>query len=167
VVGLQLKDAPYDCPPASELLGRLFEHYRQQYPDAGAGPPRRADPRAEAARYEPPEGAFLLAVLDGANIGCGGLRRCEAGEGIAELKRMWVEPPVRRTGVAQALLDELERRAVELGYRAMWLDTGPRQRAAIRFYERNGYRPIPNYGTYASNLVLVSFAKQLVPETVA
>jgi GNAT superfamily N-acetyltransferase len=167
VDGLQLVDAHYDDPAVKRLLEKLFAHYRRQYPGAPDGPSTPVDPQTETARYEPPDGTFVLAALGGAHVGCGGIRRCLAGERVAELKRMWVEPLLRGTGVAQQLLIELERRAVALGYGAMWLDTGPRQLAAIRFYGRNGYHSIPNYGHYSENLVLVSFGKQLVPQSLA
>jgi GNAT superfamily N-acetyltransferase len=162
VSDLQLREARYDEPAVCELLGRLFEHYREQYPGVADGPPDPVDPLVEAARYELPDGAFIVAVMNGANVGCGGIRRCAAGDRVAELKRMWVEPRLRGTGVAQALLEELEQRAVSLGYEAMWLDTGPRQLAAIRFYGRNGYHSIANYGRHFHDLALVSFGKQLV-----
>lgn len=164
MIGLQLRQARYDDPDVKCLLENLFAHYRQQYPGTPDGPPTPVDPLVEAARYEPPGGTFVVAAVDRADVGCGGVRHCSAGERTAELKRMWVEPHMRGTGVAQALLAELEGRAVALGYEAMWLDTGPRQLAAIRFYERNGYKPIPNYGRYSSHLALVSFAKQLVTQ---
>jgi GNAT superfamily N-acetyltransferase len=159
VIGLQLRDARYDDPAVKQMLDKLFAHYRVQYPDEPGPPP--IDPQAEAALYEPPEGTFVVASLAGDDVGCGGLRRCRAGEGIGELKRMWVEPHMRGTGVAQALVEELERRALALGYDRIWLDTGPRQLAAISLYKRNGYQPIPKYGHYSMDLPLVSMGKQL------
>ncbi len=47
--------------------------------------------------------------------------------------------------MARALLEELERRARELGYAIARLDTGPRQMRAQRMYERAGYVAIENF----------------------
>jgi ribosomal protein S18 acetylase RimI-like enzyme len=49
------------------------------------------------------------------------------------------DPELRRRGAAQALLDEAERRASELGLRAVALDTTMNNEAARALYARAGY----------------------------
>lgn len=58
---------------------------------------------------------------------------------------MFVVESARGRGVARGLLVELERRARELGYRVVRLDTGPRQPRSQRMYERAGYVSIENF----------------------
>src|SRR4051812_10318844 len=59
---------------------------------------------------------FLVAVsdVDGAPVGCGALRRLDPS--AAEVKRMFVVPPARGTGVAAAILRTLEAAALERGW---------------------------------------------------
>ncbi len=82
-------------------------------------------------------GEFLVGVVDGRVVAMGALRRISPGE--AEIKRMRVQPALQGRGHGQALLEALHRRAAELGYSTLRLDTAVRQRAARRLYERNGY----------------------------
>ena len=72
--------------------------------------------------FTAPEGAFLIAYVDGSPIGCGGLR--QHSPGVGEIKRMYVEPGSRKLGIGRAILRALERRARELGYPTLRLETG-------------------------------------------
>ena len=93
---------------------------------------------------------FLVALTaDGQAVGCGALRRLDAAS--AEVKRMYVTPASRGSGVATALLRTLEDKARSRGWTTLRLETGPAQPDAIRFYEREGYRPIPLYGAYVGS----------------
>jgi putative acetyltransferase len=65
----------------------------------------------------------------------------------------------RGEGIANRVLAELERWAVELHYEKCILETGKTQVAAIRLYEKNGYKPITNYGQYAGVENSVCFEK--------
>jgi putative acetyltransferase len=88
----------------------------------------------------------VLAYLADEPVGCGAFR--EFGPGVVEVKRMYVQPAQRGQGVAAAVLTELESWARELGYTGTVLETGLKQSAAIRLYERSGYGRTPNYGQY-------------------
>jgi GNAT superfamily N-acetyltransferase len=102
---------------------------------------------------------FLVAHVVGRPVGCGGLRPLEPG--VAELKRMYVVPEWRGCGVSVAVLTALEQAAVERGWRTLRLETGPEQRAAIRFYQRSGYVPIPAFGAYADDPTSYCFQRYL------
>ena len=97
----------------------------------------------------PPGGAFLIARRGEDAIGCGGVRRYS--EGIGELKRMYVVPSARRSGVARDLLEHLEATARKLGYSRIRLETGTRQPEAIALYRSAGYSPIYRYGHYRNS----------------
>jgi predicted GNAT family N-acyltransferase len=81
--------------------------------------------------------AHAVAVLDGAVVGTG--RLVVASGGVGVVGRMAVAPAVRGRGVGAALLSLLERRAGELGLRAVELHA---QAHAVGFYARAGYAPV-------------------------
>ena len=104
---------------------------------------------------------FFVAFDDaGEPLGCGGLRRLDATE--AEIKRMFVAPAHRGTGVSTAVLARLEEFGRELGLLRLVLETGTMQPDAVRFYEREGYTLIPNFGSYASNEQSLCYEKPLL-----
>ena len=83
-------------------------------------------------------GEFLVGVLGGEVVAMGALRRDPGGR--AWITRMRVSPRLQGQGIGQNLLDALHRRAQELGYESLHLDTTAGQTAARRLYEKNGYR---------------------------
>lgn len=92
---------------------------------------------------EAPRSAFVIARHNGYPVGCGALRPLD--EQTGEVKRMYTRSDYRRQGVAQAVLEELERLAVVFGYSAIKLQTGPKQLNAAALYERVGYYRIPRF----------------------
>lgn len=101
---------------------------------------------------------FLLArdASSGMALGCAALRPIDAD--VAEVKRMYARSG-SRAGIY--LLSELERRALAFGYRTIWLETRRVNVRAVAFYERNGYRVIPNYGRYVGREDAVCLGKML------
>jgi GNAT superfamily N-acetyltransferase len=99
-------------------------------------------PKAGPGELGPPGGTFVVGFEDDAAVCCGAIKRLP--DGACEIKRMFVVESARGRGVARALLEELERRARDLGYEIVRLDTGPRQTRAQRMYERAGYVAIEN-----------------------
>lgn len=91
-------------------------------------------------------GAFLVASLHGAPVGCGAVRLLDAETG--ELKRMYVSPAARGHGVGRRLVAALEAEARAVGARRLVLETGTRQTAALALYRATGFVPIPLYGEY-------------------
>jgi GNAT superfamily N-acetyltransferase len=59
---------------------------------------------------------------------------------VVELSSMWVEPRARGTGVADHLLDHIERWASELGASRIRLCVLPGNPAASNFYRKRGFR---------------------------
>jgi GNAT superfamily N-acetyltransferase len=104
---------------------------------------------------------FVVAVsdVDGAPVGCGALRRLAPA--AAEIKRMYVVPRARGTGVAAAILHALEAAALERGWTTLRLETGTEQPDAQRFYEREGYHRIPLFGVYAGSTLSVCYEREL------
>lgn len=92
-----------------------------------------------------PKIAFFVARVGGEAVGCGGVA---FDDGFAEVKRMYVRPAARGTGVAQAVLARLEQEARAKGYRHLMLETGDDLAAAHRLYERAGFRRCDVFGPY-------------------
>ena len=103
----------------------------------GTGP-WDADLDAIESVYLENGGEFLVGVLGGEVVGMGALRRYP--DGRAWITRMRVSPRLQGRGIGQIFLDGLHRRADELGYTTLHLETTVGQAAAQRLYEKNGYR---------------------------
>jgi putative acetyltransferase len=116
-------------------------------------------PTRDAWMFEPPDGTFLVARVDGRALACGGV--CRFDDTRAELKRMYVDPAARGQGHGRRLLVALEAEARGLGYTAVVLETGERQREALTLYVSAGYRSIPCYGVYAQREMSRCFEKSL------
>ncbi|MBD2724320.1 GNAT family N-acetyltransferase [Hymenobacter armeniacus] len=101
----------------------------------------------------------VVAYADDEPVGCGAMK--EFAPDHMEIKRMFVAPAHRGTGVAPAVLAELERWARELGYAGCVLETGKKQPEAIRLYEKSGYARTPNYGQYVGVENSVCMRKEL------
>ena len=79
-------------------------------------------------------------------VGCGAFKPFDSDS--VEIKRMFVHPDYRGKGMAQRILNELEKWAKELHFTACVLETGYRQFEAVRLYQKSGYLKIPNYPPY-------------------
>ena len=92
-------------------------------------------------------------------VGCGAIK--PYGADTMEVKRMYVLPGDRGKGIATTILTALEQWSMELSCEKCILETGKRQPEAIRLYQKNGYRVIPNYGQYVNAGNSVCFEKEL------
>jgi len=149
---LTLTVEPFDSPDATALRdaqqAELDGRYDTDDHEPGV-PPSAADvPVFVVARDS-----------DGTPLGCGGLRLLDATS--AELKRMYVVPAARGTGVSVAVLRSLEQEARARGLRDLLLETGTEQPDAMRFYEREGYHSIDPFGAYADSTQSVCYARAL------
>ncbi|HEY0006972.1 MAG TPA: GNAT family N-acetyltransferase [Pyrinomonadaceae bacterium] len=139
-------------PEGLLLVQHLWEELGQLYGESG---PSRFLPSELKGEGK----AFVLARLDGEAVGCGAILPLLPG--VAEVKRIFVEPSARRSGTARLILRELESVALKLGYTALRLETGIRQPAAIRLYESDGYQRIECYGKFAEDPLSVCFEKRI------
>jgi len=158
VAELEVRQSRFGAPAAKHLVALAQDELTQRYGSGDANP-------IEAVQFDPPEGAFLIAWLDGKAVGCGGWRSLsdDGGEptGMAEIKRMYVLPDRRGSGVATALMAAIEESAREHDMRQLVLETGLKQPEAICLYEKLGYSRIPNYGHYKDAPDCVSFGRAL------
>jgi GNAT superfamily N-acetyltransferase len=150
-----LRAVPYDDPLAREMVARVQQEYVTRY----GGPDEAV---VDPAEFLPPVGLFLVAEVDGVPAGCGAWRAHEPG--VAEVKRVYVEPAFRRRGLAQLLMAALEESAAAAGHRAVVLNSGPEQPEALALYAALGYTPVPGYGVYADAPGAVHLGRRLEEE---
>jgi GNAT superfamily N-acetyltransferase len=93
--------------------------------------------------YAPPGGVILLARGPEGDAGCVAMRRL--ADGSAEMKRMYVRPAYRGTGLGRRLAVAIADHARGAGCPRMVLDTLPKLKEAIALYRTLGFRACPPY----------------------
>ena len=112
---------------------------------------RRYGPNAdsehlEMAELEPPRGSFVVAREDGQLAGGVGVRSIGAEElRLGEVKRLWVRPDLRGSGVAAILMERVCDVAAGLGMVRLYLETGPAQPEAEAFYRKIGWEQVGRF----------------------
>jgi putative acetyltransferase len=124
---------------AAELLAEL-----DQVLDAAYEPEQRHGLSIE--QLFQPGIRFFMVRLDDEPVGCGGVALY--GD-YAEVKRMYTREAARGRGIGKALLACIETEARNAGLRALRLETGIEQAAAIGLYQRWGFRQCGPFGQYA------------------
>ena len=94
-----------------------------------------------------PQVLFLVARREGTAVGCGAIVRASDGHG--EIKRMWVDPNIRRAQVGRRVLDSLIGAARAAGAHTLRLETGISQPEAIALYRRAGFHDCGPFAPYA------------------
>ena len=130
-------------PPQSPDARRLLAQYLDDLERRLSGWARAGYVDAAPDELLPPAGALLVGYEDGEAVACGAVR--VIAPGIAEVKRMFVAPRVRGRGLGRALLEALERTAVELGCDVARLDSTELLAEAMALYRSAGYVEIGDY----------------------
>ena len=102
---------------------------------------------------------FFVIRSDGAAAGCGGIQLF--GTNYGELKRMYVRPQFRGSGLGKLMLDHLTDHARSRGVGLLRLETGIHQHAAIALYEREGFQSIPPFGGYRDDPLSRFYEKRI------
>lgn len=124
--------------------------------------PAESNHMLDLASLEKPGVTFWVARIAGDIVGCCAL--VEAGDGTAEIKRMFVDPVARGRSVARKLMETLEAAAAERNLRAVRLETGIYQPEAIGLYRRFGYHEIAAFGSYQPDPLSLFMEKRLTKE---
>jgi putative acetyltransferase len=89
------------------------------------------------AYYTERDGGFWVALRGDKVVGMFGLERASANS--LELRRMYVDPSARRSGIARRMLQYAEAECRHRGIRRLELSTSELQEAALGLYRSAGY----------------------------
>lgn len=93
--------------------------------------------------YAEPRCAYFVVERDGTVEGGGGIAPLQGGDaGTCELRKMYFLPGLRGLGAGAALMQRCLDAAREFGFRYCYLETLTGMDAAMRLYERSGFRRI-------------------------
>ena len=96
--------------------------------------------------YAPSEGRLLLALGEAGWLGCVALRpRPLIDARVCEMKRLYVRPAARGTGLGRELASSVIQAAKSIGYQRMVLDTLATMQAAMGLYRSLGFRETSAY----------------------
>ena len=149
-----------DDPLARPLVEELSYEYDSRYSEfyIGTTMVREMD-RFGPEVFAPPHGAFVLLLRDGEAVGGGAFMRRD--ETTAEVKRVWTRSTLRRQGIAQAVMAELEAQALRQGYARIYLTTGFRQPEAVGLYLTLGYTALFDTAAPPEKVLKLPFTKAI------
>lgn len=133
--------AEADAVPVRDLFVRINRLLAPPQQRAAFGDYIALSVTEEIGRIEPyyadRGGAFFVAEDAGRLAGMFGLERVSAE--AMELRRMYVEPALRRRGIARAMLAFAETECARRGFGKLELSTSELQQEALAFYRHAGY----------------------------
>lgn len=149
---MSAEPVPVRDPEVAELVGLLTA----ELADGGYGEDETFGYPLEKLESS---GVRLVGVRrDGRLVGLGGL---ETDGGTAELKRFYVRPEHRGSGVADEIVTALLDGARAAGVTTVRLETGDKQHAAMAFYRRHGFRDVERFGPYVDSATSVCMERSL------
>ena len=95
-----------------------------------------------SAYYARPGRSYQVLLRDGAVIGGVGVAEFNNFPGCCELQKLYLAEGARGQGLGYEMIRHIEEQARSLGYSRIYLETHTNLGAAIREYERSGYRRI-------------------------
>lgn len=144
--GIEVRRVAFTHPDALTLVEEVQAEYTLRYGGPDETP---LDP----TMFDAPQGAFFVGYVRDLPVAMGGWRfRADVTafgqSAVTEIKRMYVAPRARRSGLARQVLAHLETTAREAGAAVMVLETGIEQPEAIALYLSTGYSPVEGFGHY-------------------
>ena len=156
---------PLDSTPADHALGLALV---REYTEATAV--EMEVPLQTLLQYIPdyeefpgryhPDGAFLLAEVDGEPAG--GVGIAPAGGGRCEMNRLWIRPGFRDLGLGRELTQACLVHAARIGFWWMGLEVLPSREKAIALYRTLGFQNCEPLHEY--EFPMVALARELEPE---
>ena len=137
---MRLSEVTPADPAAQYCLGRYYAELDARFP-GGFKVGQSRDP--DAADLVHPRGVFIVGFAGDDPVGCVALKGTP--HGYAEIKRMWLDPAQRGSGLARRLIERAELVARELGITLLRLDTNSALTDAIAIYRHWGWTEIPRF----------------------
>ncbi|PZO70955.1 MAG: N-acetyltransferase [Sphingomonas taxi] len=138
------------------LIAELNDAIDAQEPDT----PDEFKFRMTADEMARPDTTTFLVRIGGKAVGCGALRRHDAGFG--EVKRMYLRPAARGRGLARRLIARIEAEALAQGLGELALETGIGFSAARRTYESAGFELCGAFADYPDSGYAAFYRKTIV-----
>lgn len=149
---VEIRDADPSDPAVLSCLAAYYRLLAERV--AGVTPESLPLPLPDAERYRAPDGgACLVAWSDDLPVGCVSLRRLEPG--VAEVKRLWVDPVARGLGLGRRLMRAIEARARDLGYAHARLDSNTALTDAIAMYRGDGWTETAPYTAAPADIWMI------------
>ncbi|MGO4771038.1 GNAT family N-acetyltransferase [Flavobacterium sp. W22_SRS_FK3] len=101
----------------------------------------------------------VVVYLENKAVGCGCFK--QYNDTTAEFKRMFVLPEARGLGLAQLIIKEVEKKAIEDGFKVLILETLYKQIEAITLYQKVGFEIIDNYEPYVGLTNSICMSKNI------
>lgn len=104
-----------------------------------------SDPEVDwmSRAYSEPRCAYFVIERHGQVMGGGGVAPLSGGDpDVCELRKMYFLPEVRGMGAGAAMMTHCLAAAREIGFKRCYLETLSGMDAAMRLYERTGFRKI-------------------------
>ena len=134
---------PVSAPDQLEIARILFCEYAEGIGVDLGFQDFEEELRGLPGAYAPPRGTLIVALEEGAAFGSVAVRPLD--EETAEMKRLYVRPAARGTGLGRTLARAAIQFAAGAGYHTMRLDTLAHMAEALALYDSLGFRPIPPY----------------------
>ena len=138
---IDLKETDPASPDGQRCLRAYVTELNRRAPQRGFDPTRGSTAHPHELRA--PNGAFVIAYLNGQAIGCGAVKHHL--DQVSDIKRMWMAESARGLGIGRRLLAHLERLAREHGSNEVHLETSDVLPEAIALYRSSGYTEVPAF----------------------
>ncbi len=146
--GMNLKIVRASAPDQLQTVRALFQEYAESMGIDLSFQRFEQELADLPGQYAPPSGCILLALVNDEPAGCVALRP-QSSDGACEMKRLYVRPEHRRSGLGRTLAERIIQEARKLGYDRMRLDTIPSiMDRAVSLYRALGFETI---GPYCDN----------------
>lgn len=103
--------------------------------------------------YQQTGGEFWVVEQEGKIVGTAGFYPIKRGNQAVEIRKMYLLPDVRGQGLGKFLLNELEAKIQEKGFKEIWIETASVLKEAVKLYEKYGYQPTTGVETKRCDLV--------------
>lgn len=140
---MSIEIVPATSPDQIEATRRLFKEYEASLGIELSFQGFAREVAELPGAYAPPAGRLFLAMDGPDHVGCVALR--PLGDGICEMKRLYVRPTARGTRLGRRLAETVIHEARAIGYARMRLDTLPSMKDAFALYQRLGFYEIAPY----------------------
>ena len=92
--------------------------------------------------YAPLNRAYYVLLSEGIVAGGIGLAEFNGFPGCCELQKLYLDDPFKGHGLGYEMIAFIEKKAIEMGYKQIYLETHTNLQTAIHIYEKSGYTQI-------------------------